>query len=456
MQGKDRRITGNIRVEDRARGRVWVAAYVQADGTKTRKTLGPAWVKDSGRKTARGAVVWRAADGPKPDQTYLTPKDAQGALDALLTAERAKPAGTTKVRGKTFGDATDAWLAHTQGVRDVAPTTLRGYRVIVGKLYDEFPKELPLRRIGAQRIASYQDRLLAVPADDRLDRTTIRRRMLALRRVLDHAQGLGWIGANPAADVAIIAEPAPDPDFNVLEPTQVEAVARAVAEVPDDELPRRRNGQVDEHALAATRERRALWAEAVRLAAYTGLRFGELRALRWRDVDWTGRNLHVRRSAPSSAPAGAKVKAPKSKRGRSVPLIDQAVVVLERISKSGYSTRADALVLPTRGEGMLESGRVRDAFYRGLAATGLGYLREKDNPITFHDLRHTFGTLAVRRLPVTDVQAYMGHADIQTTMRYVHHVPRTDAANQLSDAFRTDLTGPPAEASADAPGSAVA
>jgi integrase len=145
------------------------------------------------------------------------------------------------------------------------------------------------------------------------------------------------------------------------------------------------------------------------------------------------------------------VKAPKSKRGRSVPLIDQAVVVLERIGKSGYSTRADALVLPTRGEGMLESGRVRDAFYRGLTATGLGYLREKDNPITFHDLRHTFGTLAVRRLPVTDVQAYMGHADIQTTMRYVHHVPRTDAANQLSDAFRTDLTGPPAGASADEP-----
>ena len=61
--------------------------------------------------------------------------------------------------------------------------------------------------------------------------------------------------------------------------------------------------------------------------------------------------------------------------------------------------------------------------------------------MTFHDLRHTFGTLAVRRLPVTDVQAYLGHADIATTMRYVHHVPRHDAARQLSAAFAPDASG---------------
>jgi hypothetical protein len=44
----------------------------------------------------------------------------------------------------------------------------------------------------------------------------------------------------------------------------------------------------------------------------------------------------------------------------------------------------------------------------------------------------TFGTLAVQVWPVTDVQAYMGHADIKTTMRYVHHVPKHDAAERFS------------------------
>lgn len=441
MARAGRNITGHLKVESRSRGRVWVAAYFQADGSKTRKTLGPAWVKDAGRRTARGAIVWRAANGAKPDETYLTPKDAQAELDALLAAERSKPAAVRRLAGKTFGEAADEWLAHVENVGGVTPTTLRNYRVIVGKLRQAFPADLPLRRLTANRIAAYQDDMLATPDDERLDRTTIRRRLLVLRTILDRARTLGWIGTNPVADVKLVSQPAPEPDFNVLEPTQVEAVARAIAGVADDELPRMRNGEVDEHSLAAMRERRALWAEAVRLAAYTGLRFGELRALRWRDVDWKAESLHVRRSAPSSSPAGAKVKAPKSGRGRSVPLIAPAIAALDRISKAGYPTGADALVLPTRGGGMLESGRVRDAFYRGLEAAGLGHLREKDNPMTFHDLRHTFGTLAVRKLPVTDVQAYMGHADIQTTMRYVHHVPRTDAARQLSEAFETDLTG---------------
>jgi integrase len=62
----------------------------------------------------------------------------------------------------------------------------------------------------------------------------------------------------------------------------------------------------------------------------------------------------------------------------------------------------------------------------------LGRLRAKQDPIVFHDLRHTFGTLAVQTFALSDVKAMMGHADITTTMIYVHHVPQTDAAARLS------------------------
>jgi integrase len=73
--------------------------------------------------------------------------------------------------------------------------------------------------------------------------------------------------------------------------------------------------------------------------------------------------------------------------------------------------------------GALDDGEVRDGFYAALAAAGLGHLRHTADPIVFHDLRHTFGTLAVQVWPLVDVQSYMGHADVKTTMRYVHHVP---------------------------------
>jgi hypothetical protein len=52
-----RTLGGQLRVEERKKGRVWVAKYDLASGKPTRKTLGPAWVKASGRRTARGAVV---------------------------------------------------------------------------------------------------------------------------------------------------------------------------------------------------------------------------------------------------------------------------------------------------------------------------------------------------------------------------------------------------------------
>jgi len=57
--------------------------------------------------------------------------------------------------------------------------------------------------------------------------------------------------------------------------------------------------------------------------------------------------------------------------------------------------------------------------------------------IRFHDLRHTFGTLAVRGAEsIVELQAWMGHAEVRTTMRYTHYQAQQDAAERLAAAFR--------------------
>lgn len=56
----------------------------------------------------------------------------------------------------------------------------------------------------------------------------------------------------------------------------------------------------------------------------------------------------------------------------------------------------------------------------------------------FHDLRHTFGSLAIRRLDSVTVQAMMGHSRLTTTERYLHAKPRTDDAARLSEAFSAE------------------
>jgi integrase len=99
-------------------------------------------------------------------------------------------------------------------------------------------------------------------------------------------------------------------DFNVLTVQQVEAVA-------------------DKAGIELTPAEAEQYRTAIVVAAYTGLRTGELRALRWRDVDFVAATIHVR----SNKPIGGEEKAPKSDQVRSVPL---------RTTRPGRSTSSRA------------------------------------------------------------------------------------------------------------------
>jgi integrase len=58
----------------------------------------------------------------------------------------------------------------------------------------------------------------------------------------------------------------------------------------------------------------------------------------------------------------------------------------------------------------------------------------------FHDLRHMFGTLAIRRFDLVSVKETMGHSKLSTTERYLHSRPRpTDAAKLTAIFDETDV-----------------
>ncbi len=142
-------------------------------------------------------------------------------------------------------------------------------------------------------------------------------------------------------------------------------------------------------------------------------------------VSFSKHLVHVRRSYTHGAFGPTK-----SGRVRSVPLIDDVARVLDGLSRREFFTGPDDLVFVNSVGNPLDDARVRPRFYRALERAGLKRLR-------FHDLRHSFGTLAVQVFPLSDVKAYMGHADIQSTMVYVHHVPADDAAERLSRAVQS-------------------
>jgi integrase len=121
---------------------------------------------------------------------------------------------------------------------------------------------------------------------------------------------------------------------------------------------------------------------------------------------------------------------------RDVPLSDQAMVSLDALSRREHFTGPDDLLFGNEVGEHGDGDAIRDRFYEAVDAAGLGHLRATDDPIVFHDLRHTFGTqCAAKGIDLPMIQRWMGHADIQTTMRYLHYVPAHDDATRLTAAF---------------------
>jgi integrase len=77
------------------------------------------------------------------------------------------------------------------------------------------------------------------------------------------------------------------------------------------------------------------------------------------------------------------------------------------------------------------AGRFRRRYHAALKRTGL-------RPLRFHDLRHTFGTRMIAKADIRRVQEWMRHADVQTTMKYLHYVPREDDARLVAEAFELE------------------
>ncbi len=126
-----------------------------------------------------------------------------------------------------------------------------------------------------------------------------------------------------------------------------------------------------------------------------------------------------------------------------MPLIDLAARALDELSRREvWTDPRDRVFCGPDGEALYD-GAIRDALYAALEAAGIDRDRGTGKLLVFHDLRHTFGTLAVRAWPLSDVQAYMGHADISTTMLYVHHQSRARAAEELGAVVSAELSDGP-------------
>ncbi len=416
---------------------VWAVKWRSADGERLRRRLGiAAWVvaADDGR--------WRPRSG-RPVAGHLTEFQARRRMSDFVRtveAERADRSARTAseaaraeaAEGPTFRSLAHAWLAHLADVEGAKPSTLRDYRSMLAE-----PGTPHLRGSGrtigrimaalgdmsaAEITAEDVEALLSKHAKERVGARSVNKHRQVVATIFNYGlrpENLQrWaLTDNPAAATAKRREDAPA-RLEVFTVEQVEALAR-MAE--SGAWRSRVHGARGDHQLRAEEDRQL--AELLRVAAYTGLRRGELVALRWRDVRWAERVLVVERALSASVEGTTK-----SRRARFVPLGVQALAAFDHLSRRANFTSPDDYVFAGPAGDRLDPSAVRRRY---LAARDAATLP----PLRFHDLRHTAGTLLTRVLDPVTVRDVLGHADLKKTERYLHAVRASRLAEAATRAF---------------------
>jgi integrase len=108
-----------------------------------------------------------------------------------------------------------------------------------------------------------------------------------------------------------------------------------------------------------------------------------------------------------------------------VPLADRVAAELDRhYSRSAYRTDDDLVFGHPQSGAPYDSSRLRKRFYDSMVRAGLGARTGRKGGITFHSLRHTFGTrMAAVGVPMRTLQEWMGHRDFTTTLIYADFAP---------------------------------
>ncbi|MEA2371469.1 MAG: integrase [Solirubrobacteraceae bacterium] len=404
---------GHLQVIGESGNRRWRAFWWDAEG-KHARVLGRAWAKNSGKRTPRGAIVWHVADGPKPDPSYLTPREAQGQLRRLLEHEAVTVATPAAPKGTpvTFADAAEAWLLHGERKRALKRSTLTDYRQALDAYllpatpsrtrpdtaYGRAPfATTPLREIRSTQLKDWYEGLPYGRTAEKL--------LMIVRAILGHARSRGWIEADPSGTVERQeVRYSGDYDFYSLE--EIDALVRAAANEQD--------------------------AAIFLTAAMTGLRRGELIALRWRDIDFTGQAIRVRANF-----SYGELVTPKSGKVRSVPMVPEVAQALARLGQREHFTADHDPIFAGTVGGHLDASALRRRYARAAKRAGL-------RPLPFHSLRHYFGSMAVNRASLVQVQSWMGHSEIQTTARYLHAKSQAQDATILASAFARPAPDRPA------------
>ena len=285
------------------------------------------------------------------------------------------------------------------------------------KTYNRYEQLLRLHivpSLGSKRIqrlhaTDLQSTYAALQREKGLAARTVLHVHRCVHRMLRHAAQWGVVHQNVAS--LVDAPSVQDAEIDILTPGEVKAVLQTLKGRPI-------------YALAA-------------VALGTGMRRGEMLALRWQDVELDNALLRVERSLEQTSTHGMVFKAPKTRYGRrTITLPPSTVAELrtlwrlqqERRLALGLGRANDGLVFAEEDGSPRSPNAVTKAWAKAMEDAGIG--------ATLHSLRHTHAsTLIASGLDVLTISRRLGHGSPAITLTVYGHLFKTDdRAAQIMEA----------------------
>lgn len=318
--------------------------------------------------------------------------------DELVAAEEERSRREEASSDTTFFEYVKLYIMRKELSQAVRPVTIRGYRSYLGKIAGTEIGETKVSEVTPKQIVSWEQDMVA----DGLSSATLSHIHVFAKQVLTYARKMGDVASNPFDLV--------DAPRRKAKPVNALSVQEVV----------KLNGALAGFGVSPL-------AVGVRIALSTGMRQAEICALRWCDVDLSGRTIRVCHSLTRCS--GRHVlSSPKTESSlRTVPFGDGLLHVLNERKRLMFDERSefglgwdDALfVIGSSINGSWYSPQVLGREWHTFARTA-GLVGTQGLPPRFHDLRHTFATLAISsasgNLDVKTVSSILGHSNSAMTL----------------------------------------
>lgn len=420
----DRKAIGSLSVRAYKGKPFYEVKWRDPTRAQRKRRLGRAWLEPDGKGS------WKRRRG-RVREGFLDERAAYLMMGKVIADVEAQQQIAPGMREARFEDAVKVWMEHLEFEKRAKPSTLDRHRTMLA-----WPKAGRGKQRGARIMRAFAGRKLSSITTEEvraflavMDRESVSARTVNIHRqvlhsIFEHARRKDTFALrdNPVAGNAKRPEEGARP-VETFEPEEI----RAIAEAARSGLHREHGGY--KHS-AFSKRTELEWsrineqdAAFFLVAGFTGLRLGELLALHWSDVDLERRILSVSRSMSAGEESSTK-----SRRSRSVPLADQATAELERLRERPHFTARTDYVFCRPDGGPLDRSAVRSRFICAQEKAGVRVRR-------FHDLRHSFGSLAIQKFDLVAVKDMMGHSKLTTTERYLHSKPRPDDVAKLTTIF---------------------